>query len=350
MNKIFFKEVDRSSLLKNHQIIVDVFKKIFDPSTLRKDSMVGLKIHFGEKGNKSYIHPRMLLSLVRYLKECKLKVFLFDTNTLYRGKRTNAIDHIMLAYQHGFGKLNVPIIIGDGIKGNDYIQVDIKKKHFKTCYIASIVRDLDFMIVLSHFTGHMLTGFGASIKNIGMGCASRRGKLAQHCDCSPKILTDVCVKCGTCKIHCPAQCIKEKDGYFYIDNQECIGCAQCIAVCPNGAVKIVWSNEYDIIQEKMVEYAYAVVKQVKCIYLNFCVFITKDCDCMNKEEQGRIDDLGILAGDDPVAIDKASIDLINQREGKEILKEWYPQINYKRQLEYGSNIGLGNQNYTLVKV
>jgi hypothetical protein len=183
-----------------------------------------------------------------------------------------------------------------------------------------------------------------------MGCASRRGKLAQHCDCAPQINQDRCSKCGACKIICPAQCIVESDKGYSINNYACIGCAQCISVCPQGAVKIVWSEEYNIIQEKMVEYAYAATKGRRCAYFNFCVYITKDCDCINKEEKGFVDDLGILFSSDPVAVDKASIDLIIERDKKDFLKSIYPQINYLHQLEYAQKIGLGSLDYKLIEL
>lgn len=350
MSLVLFKETDSFFLLENPDFVLELAEKANFFSQFKKGDFVGIKIHFGEKGNKSFIKPEMLKSLVDALKRREVKLFIFDTNTLYRGERMNAIDHIQIAYQHGFGVLGIPIIIGDGIKGDDYIEVEINKKHFSRCFLASIIKDLDYMIVVSHFTGHMLTGFGASLKNLGMGCASRRGKLSQHSDCSPQINPDKCKRCGLCQKICPVKCIEEKEGRFVINEKNCIGCAQCIAICPWGAIKIIWSKEYNTIQEKMIEYAYAVVKKVRSVYLNFCIFITKDCDCMNKEEKGIIKDLGILCSYDPVSIDKASIDLINEREKKDFLKEIYPHIDYQHQLRYAHQIGVGTLEYQLKKL
>jgi hypothetical protein len=350
MSKVFFKKGKREDFLKNPQLILEGFKKLEVVNSFKKNDFVALKIHFGEKDNKSYINPSLLVPLVKFLKKIETHPFLLDTNTLYRGKRNNAVEHINLAYQHGFSKLNIPIIIGDGLKGNDYMEVKVDKKHFSTCFLASILKDIDFLVVLSHFTGHILTGFGAAIKNLGMGCASRRGKLHQHCEVSPQINYQSCLSCGICAVNCPAEAIKKKEDKFVIVEENCIGCAQCISTCPNGSIKIVWSKNYQVLGEKMVEYAYAVANKRKCAYINFCIFITKDCDCMNKEEGGFIQDIGILFSDDAVSIDKASIDLIIQKEKKDVLKEIHPEIDYLPYLKYAQDLGLGELDYQLIEI
>jgi hypothetical protein len=349
MEKVFLRRGNYEDFFKDPQKILEGLQITGFIKELKKDMFVGLKIHFGEKDNHSYIKPDFLTPLVRTLKKIGARLFLIDTNTLYRGKRTNAIDHINIAYQHGFGKLNIPIIIGDGIKGDDYIEVKINGKHFNSCFLAHILKDIDFIIVLSHFTGHMLTGFGGAIKNLGMGFASRRGKMAQHCEVSPRIKEDRCINCGTCADICPVGAIGKREK-FYIIEEKCIGCAQCISVCPQGAVKIIWSEEYELLGEKMVEYAYAAIQGKRCLYINFCLYITKECDCMNKETKGVVKDLGILYAQDPVSIDKASVDLINQQEGKDFIKELHPKVNYFHHLKYAEEIGLGSLNYKLVEI
>ncbi|UCD15451.1 MAG: DUF362 domain-containing protein, partial [Candidatus Omnitrophota bacterium] len=276
--------------------------------------------------------------------------FFWDTNTLYRGSRMHAVDHINLAVNHGFAQVGIPIIIGDGIKGNDYIEEKINKKHFSSCYLASVLKDIDCLIVLSHLTGHMLTGFGAAIKNLGMGCASRRGKLLQHCLVSPEINKDKCTGCGLCAENCPVDAIEARAGKYFILEDKCIGCAQCVSVCPYKAVKIVWSQEYDMLSEKMVEYAYAVTKERKCFFVNFCLYITKECDCMNKERSGFISDLGVLFSADPVSIDKASLDLVIERQGYDALGQIHPKTNYLASLQYAQTIGLGSLEYKLVEI
>jgi len=350
MSKVFFKKITYEELLKQPDAIVDGLKISGITENFKKDNFVGLKIHFGEKGNKSYINPNFLLPLSKFLKKTQARPFLFETNTLYRGERMNAIDHINLAYGHGFVKTNMPIIIADGIKGNDYMEVKIDKKHFKTCFLAHALRDADFLLVLSHLTGHMLTGFGAAIKNLGMGCASRRGKLAQHCQMQPVVSEKKCILCGLCIKNCPAQAIEKDNVKCFIVKEKCIGCAQCISVCPRAAIDIVWSEEYNVIGEKLAEYAYAVTRNIKCAYVNFCLYITKECDCMNKEEAGFVKDVGILFSYDPVAIDKASIDLVHKQENRDAIYDCHPKIDYLHHLQYAETLGLGSLNYELVEI
>lgn len=350
MADVFLKRITYDELLKNPDTLLQCLFSIKFEQSLKKNDFIGLKIHFGEKGNKSYINPNFLLPFVKFLKKTGTKPFLFETNTLYHGQRMNAIDHINLAHNHGFAKLNIPIIIGDGIKGNDYTEVEVNQKNFKRCFMAHALKDINHLLVLSHFTCHMLTGFGAAIKNLGMGCAARRGKLAEHCEVTPQINSQKCIKCAICAKNCPAEAIEKIETNYCIIKDRCIGCAQCIAVCPQAAVNIVWSEGYDLMGEKMVEYAYAVVKKVKCFYINFCLFITKECDCMNREDKGFVKDLGILFGYDPVAIDKASIDLVLSQENHDVLKEIHPQINYLHHLQYAKSIGLGSLEYRLIEL
>lgn len=350
ISEVFLKRGCYDDFIKNPSEILRGLKRINLFSELKKGQYSAIKIHFGEKGNKSYINPDFLLPVVRDLKRKGLRLFLLETNTLYYGERMNAIDHMNLAYGHGFGKLSTPIIIGDGIKGNDYTEVEIKKKHFTTCYLAAALKDVDCFLVFSHFTGHMLTGFGAAIKNLGMGCASRRGKLLQHCEVSPQIDIERCAACGLCPQHCPSNAIEKAGTGYIIIKEKCIGCGQCTSVCPRGAVRIIWSEAYELLGEKMVEYAYAAAKDKKCMYVNFCLYITEECDCLNKEEKGFLPDLGILYSDDPVSIDKASIDLITKRSGKDVLEEIHPKINYLHHLRYAQDIGLGSLEYKLIEI
>ncbi len=350
MKEVFFKKTTRSELIKNSDIIINLLKTANFYEEIKKNDFVGIKIHFGERGNKSFINPKFFRPLIKILKNIPTKPFFFDTNTLYRGKRNNAIDHINLAKEHGFYALNIPILIADGIKGNDYIEVTIDKYHYNKCFIASLWREIDFIFCASHFTMHMLTGFGAAIKNLGMGIASRRGKLAQHCNISPSINKKQCIGCGICADNCPTSAIKKQQSFYTIINELCIGCAQCISICPQEAVKINWSEEYALLQEKMVEYAYAASNNKRCAYLNFCIFITKECDCMNKENNGFVEDLGLLFGYDPVAVDKASVDLLIKREKIDVIKQIHPKVDYNHQFLYAEKIGLGDTKYTLIEV
>jgi uncharacterized Fe-S center protein len=348
-SKVFLQRGSYEHFLRNPILIVKAIEQAGFAKEFKKNDFVGLKLHFGEKGNKSFINPNLLLPLVQFLKKRGMRPFLFETNTLYRGERMNALDHINLAMGHGFGKLNIPIVIGDGMRGNDNLELKVNQEHFKTCFLAKALEDVDCLLVLSHFTCHMLTGFGAALKNLGMGCASRKGKLAQHCEVSPQINKDKCNACNLCADNCPAEAIEKGDKCFIL-KEKCIGCAQCISICPQGAVEIIWSEEYNAIGEKMVEYAYAVGTKKRCAYVNVCLFITKECDCMSKEEQGFIEDIGILYSLDPVSIDKASVDLILEHQGRDVIKAAHPKIDYLHHLRYAESIGLGSLDYTLIEI
>lgn len=350
MSDVFFKRIKSDQLHKDPTIVCSFLDKLTPPLTFSPGDFIGVKMHFGEKGNKSYVHPKFLRPLIKRLQEQKTKPFLFDTNTLYRGKRMNSVDHINLASAHGFSALGVPIMIADGLRGGSCTEVVINKRHFNSCFIASLCQDIDTIFVISHLTAHMLAGFGAAIKNLAMGLSSRRGKLAQHCEILPTIAASKCTCCGACARQCPAQCIVSKQNTYEIQKNKCIGCAQCISVCPAGAVTINWSNEYTLLQERIVEYAYAASKDKRCVYMTFCLFITKECDCMNKETEGIVSDLGILASYDPVAIDRAAVELLQKREKKDIFKELHPDINYMHQFVYAEEIGLGCNTYTLIEI
>jgi len=350
MPEVFFKKITRQNLLNNTGSVLFLLEKAQLYSRLKDNDFVGIKIHFGEKGNQSYISPKIIKPLVNALKQRKTKPFLFDTNTLYHGKRANALDHLTLAAGHGFSSVGAPLLIADGLRGKDFITVNINKHHYTKCFIAALWKDTDFILCASHFTLHMLMGFGGAIKNLGMGLASRRGKLAQHCELSPRINEEECTACGKCSCNCPVQAITKKDSYYAIIPEKCIGCAQCISVCSQNAVKINWSGKYTLLQERMVEYAYAATRNDNCAYINFCLYLTKECDCMNKEPKGFVEDLGVLFSYDPVALDKASVDLLIKREGRDVIKEAHPDVEYMHQFEYAQRIGLGNANYNLIEL
>ncbi len=330
-----------------------IFLKAGFYKKLEPDSLVACKIHFGEKGNKGHIKPAWLKDIITQLKKKSRKVFLTDTNTLYVGHRSNSIDHILLAEEHGFSleNVNVPVIIADGLVGHDEEEVEINRPRLKTARIASAFLHSEALICLTHFTGHIQTGFGASIKNIGMGCASRAGKLAQHSDVQPWVNTKLCKNCGICFEYCPVEAIVQKEESAFILREKCIGCGQCLVVCPTAAVKMRWDSDSRRIQEKMAEYAYAVKQRFgdKIVFINFLLQITKNCDCMGGTGPAIIEDIGLLASSDPVAVDAASVELINRRAGRDLLRE-KQDIDWSWQLKHGQRIGLGSLDYELIEI
>ena len=281
------------------------------------------------------------------------KVFLSDANTLYRGKRLNSKDHLEIAYKHGFTKevTGVDVIIPDDNKKEDKIEIPVDLKFIKVAKIARVFIAADAFVAVSHFKGHILTGFGGTIKNIGMGCATREGKLAQHCDLSPVVHVDKCIGCGECAIVCPVKAIRIENKKSVIDKTKCIGCASCLAACPTMAMFIDFAAG-DKTQGKMTEYCLAVLKEKKekSGFINFAIKINKECDCWGVDNPQIAPDLGILASLDPVSIDKASLDLVNKANGKDIFKAVHPDQDGMKQLNYAQEIGLGSLDYELIEL
>lgn len=332
-------------LLKNSEIL----------SGINNDDFTCLKLHFGEKGNTGHINPELVKEIAVEVTKRTKNAFLSDTNVLYKNSsRTNSVDHLKTACEHGFSleKTGIPVIISDGLFGRDYTTIRIEKKHFKEVRIARDIAACDSMVVLTHVTGHMYTGLGGAIKNLGMGCASRRGKYEQHSGATPTVEPEFCVACGACIANCPAGCIKMKEGKALIDEGSCIGCGECVVVCRTKAINIKWSEKLENLQEKMVEYAYGAAKAIKGdkAYISFLLKVTKNCDCMGLDEKAIVEDIGILASKDPVAIDKASCDLICQKSGKDIFKEANPITRWNVQIEYADKVGLGRMDYTLREI
>ncbi len=348
----------RANLKDSADSIKEKTRLLFGSFNMKKyimvDDLVAIKLSFGEEKNKGYINPQYVKFVVDEVKSHRGKPFLTDTNTLYKEKRQNTIDHLNLAYEHGFTPeiTTAPIVIADGLRSGENVEIKIDKKHFKSVKIARACADADCLIALSHVTGHMMSGFAAAIKNIGMGLATRAGKLLQHSNVKPSVLSSKCTACGLCIINCPVDAIIMKGKAAYIREDVCIGCGDCLIACRDDAIKISWSEAATILQEKMAEHALGVMKdkEGRCIFLNYAMKITKFCDCMAKDDPSVAPDIGILASTDPVAIDKASADLVCEAAKSDVFNKAHPKIDWTVQLTYGAQIGLGNLEYELVEM
>jgi uncharacterized Fe-S center protein len=353
-SKVFFtaaskEEPDISLAEKTARI----FRQLGLEKQIEREHFVALKIHFGEKGNRGYIRPPWLVQLIDEIKKRTSRVYITDTNALYVGSRSNAAAHLKLAADHGFtiDTLQIPVIIADGLIGRDDDEVQVDLPRIKRAKLASAFLNTDFLVSLSHFTGHIQTGFGAALKNLGMGCASRSGKLEQHSDVRPWIKQKTCKNCLTCLDYCPVDAIEEGEKSVRIITEKCIGCGECLVVCSVGAVKMRWDGDIIRVQEKMAEYAYGLRKvlngNIAC--LNFVVGVTKNCDCMAKDEPVIVEDVGILGSLDPVAVDRASVDLVNARSGRDLFGEIH-NVDWAVQLEHAQQIGLGSSDYELIEI
>jgi uncharacterized Fe-S center protein len=330
-----------------------------------KGDLVAIKIHWGEVGNLAYLAPPLVRSIVDKVKEGGAKPFITDANTLYRGGRRNAVDNMLTAYRNGFTTETVgaPVVVADGLKGSDYVEIKGNGPHFQTLKISSAIVHADAMIVLTHFKGHLLMGFGGAIKNLGMGCASPAGKQTMHSDLRPRVKKRVCIGCGACVEHCPTGAARlGKEGKASILQKACVGCGECTAVCPTQAIPVRWKTDQKTVQEKTAEYALAALhgKPNKCGYLNFLTNITPDCDCFSWNDTPISPDIGILASEDPVAIDQASVNMVNQAPGlpdsvltnleaEDKIRE-VTGVDWEPILIHGEKIGLGTRRFKQVNV
>lgn len=317
---------------------------------IAEDDFVAMKIHFGEKHNTGYIRPEWLKGVVGELGKRTPRAFLTDSNTLYVGNRSNSVDHIRLAWSHGFTPdvVGVPVIIADGLIGGDDRDIAAGRSRVRSAKIAGAILDADALLCLTHVTGHVQTGIGASIKNMGMGCASRAGKLDQHSEVHPRVSARLCRNCGICLDHCPEAAIVQAEGQVVIDGKKCVGCGECLVVCKPGAIKWRWDEDSPRIQEKLAEYAMTVQSRFKgkVGFVNVLIHVTKDCDCMAKSQPPIVGDIGILASSDPVAVDKATADLVIGRAGEDVFRKGY-DLDWAVQFRHGEAIGLGSVGYTL---
>jgi uncharacterized Fe-S center protein len=355
-SKVYFI---RASVDDGEKTISEKARRLFRAAGLAKcfseNDFTAVKIHIGEEGNTTHIKAPCLKGLIEELLALKTKPFLTDTNALYVGRRHNAVDHAALAAEHGFSKdvLGIPFIVADGLLGTCETSVPINGQVNKEVFIASDLVRCQSILSVAHFTGHPAACAAATLKTLGMGGASKKGKMTQHAELTISIADD-CTLCRQCFTHCPADAITLDDVKAHINQDKCISCAECLAVCRFGAVKCNWGQETEIFQKSIAEHALGVLKgkQHKAAFFNFLISITKDCDCFDVPEMpGIVHDIGILASTDPVAVDKAALDLVEKNAGGKL-----PQLidnkelNPHHQLNHAQLIGLGSTDYELVEI
>lgn len=350
MSKVFFIDIKKINLLPELVLKAGLTKVV------HKDNFTAIKIHFGEEGNIGYIKPHLVKPVIDLVKEQKAIPFLTDASTIYKGKRSDAVNHCLVAAEHGFtiDTCGAPVIIADGLRGNSYKIVAVNGKHFSSVKIAQDIYYADSMVCLSHFKGHELSGFGGTLKNLGMGCGAKAGKYEMHNSVLPDIDTGKCTGCRVCFKWCPVQAISLLNKKAVIDPKKCVGCGDCILSCSFHAVQITWNETYTAVQEKIAEYAAGVLanKKNKCLYVNFLNHITAYCDCYPSQHKDKplIADIGIVASLDPVSIDQASADLVNQAAGRDLIRETWAKIDWSDQLRHAEDLGLGERKYTLEKL
>ena len=333
-----------------------------------QDKFVAIKLHFGEPGNLAFLRPNWARTVADFVKERGGKPFLTDCNTLYVGGRKNALDHMDSAMLNGFNPMTTgcQIIIGDGLKGSDEVEVPVAGgEYVKNAKIGRAVMDADVFISLTHFKGHEEAGFGGCLKNIGMGCGSRAGKMEQHNAGKPHVAQKHCIGCGQCRKICAHGAPIIENGKAHIDHDRCVGCGRCIAVCPKNAVQINWDETTTNLNRKIAEYTKAVVDGRPCFHISLVIDVSPNCDCRSENDMAIVPNVGMFASFDPVALDMACVDAVNAQTPlrgsaaddehakahvHDHFQRLHPDTNWRSCLEHGEKIGIGTREYELIKI
>ena len=332
---------------------------------------VAIKMHFGELGNLAFLRPNYAKAIVDLVKQKNGKPYLTDCNTLYPGSRKNALEHLDCANLNGFNPISTgcQILIGDGLKGTDEVEVPIHNGELlKDAYIGRAVMDADVFISLTHFKGHEATGFGGTLKNIGMGCGSRAGKMQQHSSGKAIVNPEACRGCRQCAKECGSNAISYDTGKAYIDPNLCKGCSRCIGACNYDAISPMDDTANEVLGCKIAEYAQAVCYGRPCFHISIVRDISPNCDCHDENDAPILPNIGMFCSFDPVALDQACVDacqkatpLPNSQLADNMNKpDWQPHhdvwldsnpnIKWQETLDHAQKIGLGQRAYELIKV
>ena len=336
-----------------------------------ENRFAAIKIHFGEPGNMAYLRPQYAARMAGLLRSLGAKPFLTDANTLYSGRRANAVDHLQSAMENGYNPISAQcqVIIADGLKGIDYREIEIDGEYCKAPKIGAAVAGADIVISMTHFKGHEQTGFGGTLKNLGMGCASVGGKLELHCAAQPVVKTENCRGCNICVKHCAHDAIHlNPERKAEIDYSKCVGCGQCIALCQYDSASMGANDTSERLNYKIAEYTKAVLKDKPNFHVSFIMNVSPECDCWNHNDAAVVPDLGIAASFDPVALDKACADLVihapalqtvnrltesrphEHLEDTDKFRLMHPDTDWLAGLTHAEKIGIGNMQYELIEV
>ena len=351
-SNVYFAKFDSADSESRLSALTRILQACAEFLVFKKDELVPIKMTLGEPACIYNLTPDLVKKVVREVKKSQAKPFLFDTSVIYHGQRSNAVDHMNLARSKGFvsTEADAPFIVADGLLGQDGREYAIKEAHIEKIKVPSFIGMLDSLVVLSHVTGHIVSGYAAAIKNVAMGMACRSTKQVQHSSLKPGIIAKKCTACGCCVKICPVGAITFRDERAFIDAKICLGCGECLCACKFDAVSINWHEDAHVFCKRMVEVASFVLSKFKHkFYLNFAFDVTKECDCIStKDDQMISADLGILASCDIVSLDKATADLALQHKKTNFLKDTYAV--YGGMLDYAAKKGLGSLEYNLVNL
>ena len=356
--------------------LLDKLKKLLQKAGIGEidfdGKLTAIKINFGEPGNLAYLRPNYAKAVADLIKELGGVPFLTDCNTLYVGRRKNALEHLEAAYENGFSPFSTGchVLIADGLKGTDDVSVPVEGGTMvKEAKIGRAIMDADVFLSLNHFKGHELTGFGGAIKNIGMGCGSRAGKMEQHKSGKPTVDQALCRGCGLCAKLCAQAAISyDSARKASIDHDRCVGCGRCIGVCNFDAIANHNDSANDDLCVKMAEYTKAVLAGRPHFHINLVIDVSPYCDCHAENDLPILPDVGMFASFDPVALDQACVDACNRAEpipGSRLtdlcsaagfhdrhdhFHNSMPETNWETTLAHAEKIGIGSRQYELITV
>ena len=357
-----------------------------------KDKFVAVKVHFGEVGNMAFLRHQYAKVFCDHIKAQGGKPFLTDCNTLYVGYRNNALNHLDAAYLNGYSPLSTGVhtIIADGLRGTDEREIPVAGgEYVREAKIGAAIAEADIVVSLSHFKGHINAGFGGALKNIGMGCGSKKGKMEMHSSGTPRINADKCIGCGMCESHCASSGVHVTDGVAVIDEERCVGCGYCIAYCPAGAIMTKWDEAKPVMNRKIAEYTKAVLDGKPSFHVSLVLDVSPECDCESANDIPVIPNVGMFASSDPVALDQACVDAANAQPvvpgsmadphakkgaaasdhadahaipaqdageqagegaGRDVFKMVHPDTDWEAGLVHAEKLGIGTRSYELVTV
>lgn len=370
-SKVYFSDLR----VKNGDNLLQKLQRLIKAAGIEKidfeNKYAAIKIHFGEPGNLAFIRPNYAKAVADVVKELGGKPFLTDCNTLYVGGRKNALDHMDSANLNGFNPVTTgcQILIADGLKGTDEALVPVEGgTYVKEAKIGRAIMDADIIISLNHFKGHEATGFGGALKNLGMGCGSRAGKMEMHSAGKPHVDQNLCIGCQMCAKICAHDAPRFEDKKAFIDHDKCVGCGRCIGVCPKDAVLPASDESNDILNCKIAEYTKAVIQGRPNFHISLVIDVSPYCDCHGENDAAIVPNVGMFASFDPVALDVACADAVNaqpviknsklgdcdEEERKahhhDHFHSIFPETNWESAIEHGVAIGIGSKEYELITV
>ncbi len=349
-SEVYFAPVEARDLEARSVALSKLLDRIADKLAYRTGEIVPVKLTIGDADCIHHMSPELVAGVIARVKASGARPFLFDTGVIYHGQRQNAVDHLALAHRKGFefSRLGAPFIVADGLLGQDGKEYDVDAQHIKKVRVPSFVGMLDSLLVLTHATGHVFSGFAGSIKNVAMGMSARATKQVQHSSLKPSIIQDKCTACGCCIRACPVSAIAFNERQkAQIDPKACIGCGECLCACKFEAVFINWDEDMEVFCARMDETAQFILSKFKRkFFITFAFDITQECDCISTKNDRLVSkNVGILASEDILALDRATTDLMSDDHF------FFEDHNaYRKMFDHAARVGLGNPDYQLVKV